>query len=114
MKRKAIFDNGGGITLQLGTFAHHYATGAAAAIDWTASSFFETTDDWEGHDEDAMTLDPSYDDEHNGGYLVCTEDDINTMISSTDEMFGSNVQAFIEALQGAHSEEPNIRIDKIR
>jgi hypothetical protein len=68
---RIIFDNGGGITLQLGDeFAHFYQDAAQAAED--LKSFLEDPDtsDWEGHEEEAMDCEPTDEEIRNGGYRV--------------------------------------------
>lgn len=69
-----ICDNGGGFTVQLPEWAHYYEGNSfhftQAAEDIMA--FFEhgNTHTWEGHEEDAMDLNPTDEQIRNGGYLV--------------------------------------------
>jgi hypothetical protein len=69
---KVIFDNAGGMTLQLGDWAHWYDARRIkqAAVDYHAYMTEGSTSGWDGHDEDAATLDPTDDQIRNGGYRV--------------------------------------------
>jgi hypothetical protein len=70
---RIICDNGGGITLQLGDWAHfYYGPGAAeqCAEDIMAYRHVGNAVDWPGHDSDALGLDPSDEDIRNHGYRV--------------------------------------------
>jgi hypothetical protein len=99
MKNRAIFDNGGGITLQLGNFAHHYSDPKQAATDWTVYQQTKDTDGWEGHQEEAADLDPSYDEIRNGGYRVMDADDITKMIDDCEEETSwNNINSFVAAV----------------
>lgn len=70
---KIIFDNAGGITVQfydtgIADFAAHTFDARLAAewlLDFLADSDLSG---WEGHDEDAMALDPTMEQIRNGGY----------------------------------------------
>jgi hypothetical protein len=99
MKNQAIFDNGGGITLQLGDFAHHYSDPKQAATDWLAFQKAKDTTEWDGHEEDSAELEPSYDEIRNGGYRVMDADDISKMIDDCEEETGwSNLDRFVAAV----------------
>lgn len=65
-----ILDNGGSITLQMGTFAHTYQDANQAAADIGAWLQDIDTDGFEGHDPEAAALEVSPDDIRNGGYRV--------------------------------------------
>lgn len=67
---RVIFDNGGGITVQLGDWAHWYNDPKQAAEDVSEYVKNPNTDDWDGHEDDAAELDPSHDDIRNGGYRI--------------------------------------------
>ena len=76
-----IGDNGGGITLQLGRdYQHHYYAAprqAAAQIADDITAYLETgdTSDWEGNEAaEHGWLEPSYEEERNGGYLTADLD----------------------------------------
>ena len=97
-----IFDNAGGITLQLGGWAHWYQEPAQAACDYITYRQDGHTDGWEGHEPDALDLDPDYDDIRNGGYRVCDEAEIFNALKeyrdgALDTGWG-NLQDFIAAL----------------
>lgn len=63
-----ILDNGGGITLQMGKFAHVYEDAKQAADDIAAWLGNQDTSDFEGHDSDAATSEPTDEEITNGGY----------------------------------------------
>lgn len=68
---KIILDNGGGIVLQLGLdYAHYYNDAERAAQDLRAYIADGTTDGWDGHDEEAATLEPTDEEIRKGGYRV--------------------------------------------
>lgn len=101
-KGRAIFDNAGGITLQLGNWAHYYG-GYEGYIEQAAEDYKQymqdgNTDDWDGHEGEASEL-PSQDEIRNGGYKVLDADDIQQAVSDPDFDSGwANVQGFIDAL----------------
>jgi hypothetical protein len=101
---RAIFDNGGGVTLQLGDWAHYYGDYDGcieqAAEDYKTYVQDGNTDGWEGHEDEAAELDPSYDEIRNGGYKIMDADDIQTAINDPDFESGwANIQGFIDALK---------------
>ena len=68
---RVIFDNGGGITLQFGDWAHWYNGNIEqAAEDYLAYLKDGTMEGWEGHEEDAAALEPTLDEIRNGGYRI--------------------------------------------
>ena len=69
-KVNVIFDNGGGVTLQLGDWAHYYQDMAQAATDLKAYKATGNTDGWDGHEDESAELEPTYDQIRNGGYRV--------------------------------------------
>lgn len=84
---KIILDNGGGITLQMGVFAHYYQDADQAAQDIAAWLANPDTSDWEGHEEDAAALEPTQDEIRNGGYRVIRLDrDVDTLASLAGEL----------------------------
>ena len=98
-KNQAIFDNGGGITLQMGSFAHHYSDAEAAATDWAAYQAKGDTSDWDGHDAEALELDPTCDEIRNGGYCVLDAEKITRMIDAAEEDTGwYNIDSFLAAV----------------
>lgn len=67
---RIILDNGGGITLQLNGWAHHYDYEGAAATDireWIAT---KDTSLWDGHEDDALDCEPTDEQIRNGGYRI--------------------------------------------
>jgi hypothetical protein len=69
-----ILDNGGGVTLQMGEFAHYYDDMGVAANDIGVWMHEGNTDDWEGNDIEAGTLEPTDDEIRNGGYRIIRMD----------------------------------------
>jgi hypothetical protein len=94
---KVIFDNGGGITLQLGDWAHWYNDADQAAEDYHNYITDGSTEGWDGHEDDAAELDPTNDDIRNGGYriLYCPED---IDLLDPDNSWG-NIMDFCAALK---------------
>jgi len=83
-KGTLIFDNGGGLTLQLNnSYAHWYQNMNQAAEDLKVYIKEGNTEGWEGHEESEMELNPQYDQIQNGGYRVFSIEDIIAM--SKDE-----------------------------
>jgi len=75
-----IFDNGGGLTLQLNnSYAHWYQNMAQAAEDLKVFLKDGNTEGWDGHEEESMELNPDYDQIQNGGYRVYSLKDIASM-----------------------------------
>lgn len=102
---RVIFDNAGGITLQLGDNYAHYYSGYDGYIKQAAQDYINyvrdgNTDDWEGHEPESLQLDPDYDDIRNGGYKVMDEDDIDACLNDDDFEHGwENVSEFIRELK---------------
>ena len=67
---RVIFDNGGGITVQLLGWAHYYNDERQAAEDVAIWLKTRDTSEWDGHEDSALSFDPSYEDKRNGGYRV--------------------------------------------
>lgn len=84
---RVILDNGGGIVLQLGDWAHSYEDAAQCATDireWLDSG---TTDGWEGHEPECLEIEPTPDEIRNGGCRVIRLDrDTDTAASLADEI----------------------------
>ena len=104
LKVRAIFDNAGGVTLQLGDWAHYYCGYdgyiEVAAKDYKLYVEAGNTDGWDGHQDEAAELDPSYDDIRNGCYRVMDSGDIQTAIDDPDFETGwINIRDFINALK---------------
>lgn len=96
---RVIFDNGGGITLQLGEYAHYYQSESQAAEDLFTYLTDGNTDDWDGHEEDALEHEPTDDQLSNGGYRVYSIPDIVDAAKDPDRETGwGNIEAFCTAL----------------
>lgn len=99
-KATVIFDNGGGVTLQLGrAFAHHYQDAKQAAKD--AMEYLRTgnTTGWEGHEEGATEA-PSDEAQNNGGYRVMTFASVEEITRETWENFNwQNQEDFFAEIQ---------------
>jgi hypothetical protein len=94
-----IFDNGGGITVQLPNFAHSYNDPEQAARDIADYLSDGTTDGWEGHEDDAAELDPTTEQVHNGGYRIYTMVDVVEIIKDTErESSWGNINDFCSVL----------------
>lgn len=98
-----IFDNGGGITLQFGEWAHHYG-GYKGYAEQAAQDYINYLDEgsaagWEGHEDDASDLVPTYDDMRNGGYRVFRGDEIEKTIAGEDDYGWNNISGFCEAIR---------------
>ena len=98
LKGRLIFDNGGGLILQLPNFAHYYDYMDQAAEDIANYIKDETTDGWEGHEEEAAELDPTYDEIRNGGYRVYTISEIIEESKKGDSTGWANIDMFCVAL----------------
>lgn len=88
---RVVFDNGGGVTLQLRGWAHHYDDARWAAQDVAAWIKSHDTSDWEGHEPEALVCDPTYDEIRNGGYRVWTvgDDPIDEGWANADDFFAA-------------------------
>jgi len=103
-RRRVIFDDGGGIMLQIGQYGHYYDFPDQAARDWDLSKE-ESTDDWDGDDPEVAAIEPTQEQIRNGGYLVCSDADIDELVRSMpdDEAWGENVRRFVVALREQRS-----------
>lgn len=105
-KTRIILDNGGGIILQLGDWAHSYEGSTNARIAKQASDDIRewlktgNTDRWDGHSADALSVAPTADEIRNGGYSVINIDrDSDTAASLADEVrWGAMGEALGDAL----------------
>lgn len=94
---RVIFDNGGGVTLQLKGWACYYQNAANAARDVAAWIEAHDTSDWEGHENEALAVDPTNEEIRNGGYRVVEIADLpGALTDPTCEGWG-NVEDFREA-----------------
>lgn len=92
---RVIFDNGGGITVQLKSWAHYYQDGTKAAEDvaiWILKG--KDASGWEGHEPEALACDPSLDEIRNGGYRIWTIGDDNADVRE----WGRNTEEFFAEL----------------
>ncbi len=102
LKGRLIFDNGGGLTLQLGDWAHYYG-GYDGCIVQAAEDIINyikngNTDGWDGHEEEAAELDPIYDEIRNGGYRVYTISEIIEECKKENSTGWYNIDDFCSAL----------------
>ena len=97
---RIILDNAGGITLQLGEWAHWYAQGRETKAAEDIQAFLATGDThgWEGHDDDAASLDPSADEIRNGGYRVVVTDSLADAIEELQQLEWGNAIDLAAAL----------------
>jgi hypothetical protein len=80
-KFEIIFDNGGGTTLQCAKFTHCYDNPEQAAVDVRALLDGESTDGWDGNnEEDRMEYD--HDTVRNGGYRWMDQDEVKSIIAA--------------------------------
>lgn len=100
-KIKAIFDNGGGLILQLGTYAHHYDDMTNAARDYLVYLDGDDTDNWDGHEDWARDVDPTIEELSNGAYREYDASDIESLAHTPTYFSWCNVQDFILAIRAA-------------
>jgi hypothetical protein len=93
---RVIFDNGGGITLQLRGWAHYYQDESQAAEDVAVWLKSQDTSDWEGHEPEALACDPTGAEIRNGGYWIWTP--VEDPIPSEDKLSGYAEREFFAAL----------------
>lgn len=99
---RVILDNGGGVTLQLGDYAHHYADGYFAGRDlreWLLSGdrrAHRSTRGWEGAEVEALEVSPTPEEIRNGGYCVIGlgDDDTHETLAREIEATGFGRNAF--------------------
>jgi len=87
LKVTAIFDNAGGMILKLGNKWAQYYDGKEiwrAAEDYKAYMQTGNTDDWDGHEPEALEFEPTQESIRNGGYKVMDQDDITEAIADPD------------------------------
>ena len=103
-----IIDNGGGITLQMGAFAHVYEDAKQAADDIAAWLSNQDTSDYEGHDAEAAALEPTDEEIRNGGYRVIRLDaETDKLLPLAREVWSSswaNAEALSDALRARANE----------
>jgi len=96
---RVIFDNGGGITLQLRGWAHWYQNEAQAARDVAEWIKSHDTNGWEGHEPAALSLEPTMDEIRNGGYRVVQITDLPAALSDPALEGWVNGRKFSESLR---------------
>lgn len=105
-----IFDNGGGITLQLRagqgevhhTFAHSYNSAEQAAQDLHAAYHDDPANwgGWEGHEDFSERLDPTEDELRNGAYRVASYTSWEEVVEGTaDEARWANMREWDAAIR---------------
>ena len=101
VKVKVMFDNGGGVHMQLchgkSKYKHSYDDGIRAAEDYCQFLKDQDTSYWDGHDEE---LDIYSSNCPNGGHIINNQDDIIKLVNEycKDEdmdFFGRNQREFI-------------------
>jgi hypothetical protein len=92
---KIIFDNGGGVTLQLGEWAHYFSHMATAADSFRWYERHGNTNGWDGYEQEAADLRPTDEEIKNGGYKVYTDVD-DVIMNAVNECWG-NVRQFAAA-----------------
>jgi hypothetical protein len=98
---RVIFDNAGGITLQLHGYAHYYQDPAEAAHDVAEWIKDHDTIGWEGHEDESLALDPASGEIRNGGYWIWPVGDDKP---NSDALSGHSERDFFDALDktGTH------------
>jgi len=96
---RVIFDNGGGVTLQLCTgFCHHYLSATMAATD--ALVFIKSSYDIIGWDNDEIdaVFEPTIEQVANGGYSVFLLQDLIETEKDGTETGWANIDMFLSKL----------------
>jgi hypothetical protein len=103
-KTRIILDNAGGITLQINNWAHYYnGCESQLADDLKAWTYTRDTSDWDGHDDDALDLEPTQDELQNGGYRIIElygDDTLEEITERLDDSAGGrSCELLVEALR---------------
>ena len=93
-----IFDNGGGVTLQLGEWAHYYDNPSNAAEDLRAYFDQGSTDSWHGHEQTAAECEPTMEEQRNGGYMVAMYKSWEEVADDKTNYGWANIQQFEAAV----------------
>ena len=84
--------------MQLPGYAHHYDDMAQAAEDYKVFLQDGNTNGWEGHEQDATDIDPTYEQQRNGGYEIMDAEDVQNALANPDYDSGwKNISDFIAA-----------------
>jgi hypothetical protein len=105
-----IFDNGGGITLQIISesgyrYQHTYNDADHAATDIKAATYGSSPSSWDGNEaegDDANWIEPTNDQIRNGGYLAITPCEVQA-IDPEGPVWGRNVLNLHNAIKAAYS-----------
>ena len=111
MMTRIIFDNGGGIVLQLDGWAHYYDDPRRAAEDYVEFECTRSTRDWDGHEDDAAEFDPMMQEEANGGYRILYAEDVTDLLREPELWadpdvceYGQAGHGFLSAVAESHRE----------
>lgn len=89
-KETRVILSDSGITLQLEGWAHHYyGHGEAEQCAGDIAEWLRTgsTEGWEGHDPEALEVDPTYEEERNGCCrIIYIDRTVDTLFSLGDQM----------------------------
>jgi len=93
-----IFDNAGGVTLQLPGFSHYYQNPKQAAEHYHDFMVDGTTEGWDGHEEEAAELEPEDEQIRVGGYKVYGHSDIMDECENDTSTAWGNIDDFCTEL----------------
>jgi uncharacterized protein YbcV (DUF1398 family) len=97
LNARVMFDNAGGISVDLGGFKFFYLSPKQAAADYNEFIKNGNTDDWEGSDESIIIYDGT---DKNGGHKTVNREEIDELVNGRDDYYwGFNEQYFIEELR---------------
>lgn len=106
-KLTIIFDTDGGITMQLGSWAHRYEGeeyAEHAALSYIGFLKNGSAAGWFGHDEKAAALVPTYVDMDKGDYRVFRAAEIEDVIANKDFSGWQNIKDFAAAVRKIRGE----------
>lgn len=97
---RLIFDNRGGLTMQLPGYAHHYNNMVWAAEDYKVFLQDGNTNGWEGNEQYAADLEPTYEQQRNGSYKIMDAEDVkNALANPKFDSSWFNISDFIDTLK---------------
>src|SRR3990167_1799288 len=108
-----IADNGGGVTLQITDkmgrrWQHTYGNSAQCAYDlWMSQGAELYLPEWEGDESAEGWVEPSYDDQRNGGYKVYEASEVLAM-TDPDEAWGRAQGEVVSALLADNAKRAQI------